>query len=86
LLMQDDEEVSSGVTQVEMEEVGGLMLPPDETVGAAVVALGSSGEELATGQTTATLNAGANTPQIDLAVPETYHWVLSGGEHYGEQI
>jgi len=86
LLTQDDEEVGSGVTQVEMKEVGGLMLAPDETVAIVVVAVGSSGEDLTTGQTTVTLNAGANTPQIDLTVPETYHWILSGGENNKKQI
>jgi hypothetical protein len=86
LLTMDDEEVGSGVTQVEMKEVGGLMLAPTETVAIVVVALGSSGEDLTTGQTTAALNAGANTPQIDLTIPETYHWILSGGENNKKKI
>jgi len=93
LLAQDDEEVSAGVTQVEMKEVGGLMFAPTEEVRVEAQAFDSSNQELDSGQVTTTLNAGANLLEVQLGItaemrrelwgPYTYQegdvWKVTGG-------
>ena len=80
LLAQDDEEVSAGVTQVEMKEVGGLMLVPTEEVRVEARAFDSSNQELGAGQATTTLSAGANLSQVDLTSVKCSRYLLCGGE------
>jgi len=66
LLAEDDKEVLYGATQLQIEEVGGLMLAPTEEVRVEAQAFDSSNQELDSGQATTTLNAGANLLQVHL--------------------
>jgi hypothetical protein len=80
LLAQDDEEVGFGVTQVEMKEVGGLMLAPTEEVRVEAQAFSSINQELGSGQSTTTLNTGGNVLPLSLT-QEEYTWYFSGDEY-----
>jgi len=66
LLVEDDEEVLYGATQLQIEEVGDLMIAPTEEVRIEARAFDSSNQELDSGQVTTTLNAGANLLQVHL--------------------
>jgi hypothetical protein len=80
LLTQDDEAVGFGVTQVEMKEVGGLMLAPTEEARVEARAFNITNQELGSGQSTTTLNAGGNALELSLT-QEEYTWYFSGDEY-----
>jgi len=80
LLAQDDEAVGFGVTQVEMKEVGGLMLAPTEEARVEAQAFDIINQELGSGQSTTTLNAGGNALELSLT-QEEYTLYPSGDEY-----
>lgn len=75
LITKVQNDVGIGTTQIVVDELAEILLAPTENVRVEVSAYDGSNTEVASGQTTTTLDAGKNSMNIALG---NYAWALSG--------